>query len=581
MFDLLRRPGAKKYGTALGKSALSVRPIFESLEKRCLLSVAAPMGITASGVSPSAIELQWNPSPDPTVTGYEVFAKITVVAGGGKGSRGSYTYYNPVATVTGTSDTITGLATGSVHTYVVKAVSPAGVSPNSAAVSAETWAPPSLAFGSEFLLTSGAVYSSPLNVTAGLTTQITLLAGGNPLMYSVQSGPPTVSVDPKSGVVTYTPGLSEVGTVNVAFKISNTLGSVTQSVQFNVVAPNPNQVKPALALTGTDLTYTGLRQGVSATAVGADGTTPVAGTFAFAYNGSNAVPVNAGTYGVLATFTSADPPYGDATVLGTVTISKATPVFSALNSPSVAGFALPGDANLDGKVTFADLVQVARHYGQTGATWATGDFNYDGSLGFDDFVLLARNYGHSAIISAPPAVVSGNIAAGSAIPAGEFVVVTVNGLTQVTTIDAGGNFSTSFPASALPVGTYNVSYSFAGGDPNFSAAVVGASTLTVIPPVAPSVTMNPKQHFTISAGDVVTLSAAATGTPTPTVQWQLSTDGGQTFADILGATSSVYSFVSNLFQNGYLYRAVFTNGAGVATTSTTLLTVQADTGGTD
>lgn len=54
--------------------------------------------------------------------------------------------------------------------------------------------------------------------------------------------------------------------------------------------------------------------------------------------------------------------------------------------------ALPGDADLDGKVDFADLLIVARHYGQQNATWSEGDFNADGSVGFDDLVLLARNY---------------------------------------------------------------------------------------------------------------------------------------------------------------------------------------------
>ena len=59
--------------------------------------------------------------------------------------------------------------------------------------------------------------------------------------------------------------------------------------------------------------------------------------------------------------------------------------------------ALPGDADLDGKVDFADLVIVARHYGQHNATWADGDFNADGSVGFDDLVLLARNYGSTML----------------------------------------------------------------------------------------------------------------------------------------------------------------------------------------
>lgn len=52
-----------------------------------------------------------------------------------------------------------------------------------------------------------------------------------------------------------------------------------------------------------------------------------------------------------------------------------------------------GDANLNGQVGFDDLVTLARHYGQSNATWDEGDFNYDGKVGFDDLVSLARNYG--------------------------------------------------------------------------------------------------------------------------------------------------------------------------------------------
>ena len=59
--------------------------------------------------------------------------------------------------------------------------------------------------------------------------------------------------------------------------------------------------------------------------------------------------------------------------------------------------ALPGDADFDGKVDFADLVIVARHYGQQNAAWADGDFNADGSVGFDDLVLLAGNYGSTVL----------------------------------------------------------------------------------------------------------------------------------------------------------------------------------------
>ena len=56
----------------------------------------------------------------------------------------------------------------------------------------------------------------------------------------------------------------------------------------------------------------------------------------------------------------------------------------------------PGDADADGKVDFADLVTLARSYGQSNVTWAQGDFDGDGKIDFSDLVILARNYGRSA-----------------------------------------------------------------------------------------------------------------------------------------------------------------------------------------
>ena len=60
----------------------------------------------------------------------------------------------------------------------------------------------------------------------------------------------------------------------------------------------------------------------------------------------------------------------------------------------------PGDANLDGKVAFDDLLIVARDYGMTGAGWTDGDFNGDGKVGFDDLVIVARNYARSITTAA-------------------------------------------------------------------------------------------------------------------------------------------------------------------------------------
>jgi hypothetical protein len=107
-------------------------------------------------------------------------------------------------------------------------------------------------------------------------------------------------------------------------------------------------------------------------------------------------------------------------------------------------------------------------------------------------------------------------------------------------------------------------------------ATTNSATLTVtaVPQTAPSITLNPTSQ-SISAGTAVSFSAAASGSPTPTVQWDQSTNGGSTFSPIGGATSTTYSFTTTTGENGYLYEAVFTNSNGHATTSAATLTVTA------
>jgi hypothetical protein len=62
---------------------------------------------------------------------------------------------------------------------------------------------------------------------------------------------------------------------------------------------------------------------------------------------------------------------------------------------------LAGDANKDGKVSFADLVAVAQNYGTAGNPddyIAGGDFNGDGTVDFADLVAVAQHYGLSDLL---------------------------------------------------------------------------------------------------------------------------------------------------------------------------------------
>ena len=89
--------------------------------------------------------------------------------------------------------------------------------------------------------------------------------------------------------------------------------------------------------------------------------------------------------------------------------------------------------------------------------------------------------------------------------------------------------------------------------------------------VAPSVTASPGSS-TVCAGATASFTAAASGTPAPTVQWQKKPSGGS-FANIGGATSTTYSFTAAVGDNGSQYQAVFTNSEGTATSSPATLTV--------
>lgn len=102
--------------------------------------------------------------------------------------------------------------------------------------------------------------------------------------------------------------------------------------------------------------------------------------------------------------------------------------------------------------------------------------------------------------------------------------------------------------------------------------------------VSPKIVQSPTDQ-SAAPGDKVTLVASAEGSPEPTVRWQVSPDDGQTWTAVEGATQNAYSFTVKAAQDGYRYRAEFTNSAGTTRTSPITLTVpdsgDGDDGGSD
>ncbi len=107
-------------------------------------------------------------------------------------------------------------------------------------------------------------------------------------------------------------------------------------------------------------------------------------------------------------------------------------------------------------------------------------------------------------------------------------------------------------------------------------ATSAIATLIVTAPtvaVAPIFTTQPVS-VTITAGQSTQFTAAASGSPTPAIQWQLSTDNGANWSNIVGATGPVLN-VLNAAQanNGRRFRAVASNGAGAVNSNAAILTV--------
>jgi hypothetical protein len=118
----------------------------------------------------------------------------------------------------------------------------------------------------------------------------------------------------------------------------------------------------------------------------------------------------------------------------------------------------------------------------------------------------------------------------------------------------------------------NVTYVYtltANGCTNTQNVLVAVAASTSVPVV----TTQPSAQ-TRCAGSNASFSSAASGTPAPTVQWQVSTNGF-TWSNITGATASTLSFATTTADNNKRYRAVWTNVRGSVNSSSALLTVNA------
>lgn len=110
-----------------------------------------------------------------------------------------------------------------------------------------------------------------------------------------------------------------------------------------------------------------------------------------------------------------------------------------------------------------------------------------------------------------------------------------------------------------------------------TSAVLSAVLETTAPVLSAPQVLTQPASASVTEPATATFSATFSGTPSPTIQWELSTDAGATWAAISGANSASYTTPATaVAQSGRRFRSVATNSQGVATTSAATLTVAAD-----
>ncbi len=172
-----------------------------------------------------------------------------------------------------------------------------------------------------------------------------------------------------------------------------------------------------------------------------------------------------------------------------------------------------------------------------------------------------------------PSVATFNVAAtGNPAPTVQWQISTNAGSTWS---DIGGATSSSYSTAATSVADTGKLYRAIASNSVGSATSTMASLSVAPTPVVPSFSSQPVSA-SVTAGQSASFTVAASGTPTPNLQWQLSTDAGATWSNINGATGSSYSIaVTALANTGSQYRAVASNTVGSVNSNAATLTVTA------
>ncbi len=208
-----------------------------------------PTSFVQTGIGATSVTVSWAASTDNVgVAGYSVYWIYTV---GHSGRGGGYTTYTVLeATTDGstTSATIGGLTQGKSYSLYVRANDAAGN--RSGYAGPLNVIPGALPYALGVTQGSSGIRGYSLSDVANhlLTAQLSATSFSPPT-YSLVNPPSGMTLDPNTGILTWTPTASNVGTTNVTFQATNQFGSTSLTVPITVTADVPI---PGFVFTNTD-----------------------------------------------------------------------------------------------------------------------------------------------------------------------------------------------------------------------------------------------------------------------------------------------------------------------------------------
>lgn len=226
-------------------------------------------------------------------------------------------------------------------------------------------------------------------------------------------------------------------------------------------------------------------------------------------------------------------------------------------------------------------------------TLASGNFDHEAKASYSfnvlrDAVAQAVTLNITDQAEAPLAPTIGTATAGNASASVAFTAPNNTGRPAITgytaTSSPGGLTETGASSPITVSGLANgTPYTFTVTATNDEGTGPPSAASNSVTPssgnVAPSIITQPSST-SVTAPTAGVFTAAASGTPTPTVQWQRNPGGTGSWANVSGATSTTLttgatSVSGGSWNSGDQVRAVFTNSEGSATSSAATLTVSA------